>query len=68
MTDLYIEHDTDSRDCWCNPALYALCPECGGSEEGCWRCESGHNGLVVTAGPEGDETLIIVHNDIRVPA
>jgi hypothetical protein len=57
------EHDTDSRDCWCKPDLFTICPECDGSDEGCWYCGKPYNGLVLTDDPDENETLIIAHND-----
>lgn len=64
-SDATREHDTDSHDCWCGPDLYWLCPDCGGSAEGCWRCGDPHPGLLLVPRDSpllaDDITLVIVH-------
>jgi hypothetical protein len=57
-----VAHDTESLDCWCNPTLNRLCPECGSIPEGCWRCVGGL--IVLTRAEAGliDEPLLIVHH------
>lgn len=56
-----LEHDTDSVDCWCEPAIVQACPECASAPEkpdpGCWHC--GGRGVVPVYDPEGD--VIVIH-------
>jgi hypothetical protein len=57
-------HDTDNPDCWCNPDLFTICPECGPDIYDCWRCNHPYRGLVPATYPmDADEPLIIAHND-----
>ena len=60
-----VEHQEESRTCWCNPRVEQECPEChGGPVKGelfsCPRCNS--KGWV----PLYDEELpaVILHNDV----
>lgn len=47
------EH-TESKDCWCQPLVTKLCPECDGS--GCSICDSG-----LIESDTIDSDLIIIH-------
>jgi hypothetical protein len=67
-------HQTRSSDttCWCLPAHYRICPECGGDERGCWKCTDGvgPNGLLRITPTEAaviGEALVIAHNDRPMP-
>ncbi len=56
------EHQTDGRECWCNPSYRRVCEECDGNDAGCWACENGT--ILVSANQFADDvTLIVVHND-----
>lgn len=49
-----VDHD-ESRDCWCQPTVKRLCPECDG--DGCWMCGDG-----VLPGASPTEDALVVHN------
>jgi hypothetical protein len=33
-----IQGHVESMNCWCAPALEAICTGCDGAEGGCWKC------------------------------
>jgi len=61
-----LEHDTDDEQCWCNPEVLQLCPECAkvnddaSANEDCWKCAG--RGLVHEY--DDENTSIIVHKDL----
>jgi hypothetical protein len=54
----------ERTDCWCEPTVCVVCPECRGAPASapvCWRCAG--VGLVL-APPEITTNRIIIHRDI----
>lgn len=54
-------------DCWCGAVGYSLCPECEGSDDGCWRCAphwaaAQATGLIPAL--PTDTPAVVVHEDV----
>jgi hypothetical protein len=58
------EHVTEGYDCWCKPEVLAVCPECEGSEAGCWKCVRGFLQCKDPASYDGPHRLLIIHHDV----
>lgn len=55
-----LEHELDSRECWCLPEVLQPCPECDEPPTpDCWRCAG--RGLVEAF--DDDEACVIVHRE-----
>lgn len=57
-------HTSFAGECWCNPVVLKVCPECEDEWDGdgfCWKC--GGEGLVVCEEYEQEEQngLVFVH-------
>lgn len=63
LTSMELEHEFGSRTCWCNPRLADHCPECGGKDPDCWRCDE--LGLVDVDIDYPSEVVIIHIDKIR---
>ena len=57
-----LEHETDSRECWCRPEILQPCPENCAQGADCWRCA----GRGVVAEYDSELPLIVVHREVRV--
>jgi hypothetical protein len=61
-----LEHQLDPF-CWCVPDVFMTCTNCGGSEHGCYLCET--TGQILIDNPTAellttlDTNLHIVHHD-----
>jgi len=57
-----VDHD-DRPDCWCQPELTAVCPECEDEDQpgDCWRC--GGRGLVPAESSPG-APRVVIHNAV----
>lgn len=54
-----VDHD-QVRTCWCQPTLFAPCPEkCFEEEDPCWRCE-GERTIPVDL--DFEESVQVIHN------
>lgn len=53
-----LEHEVDSRECWCLPEVLQPCPECDADED-CWRCAG--RGLVEAY--DEDRDCVIRHRE-----
>ena len=52
------EHILGSRQCWCEPRILLLCPECEWQDtDGCWRCDG--RGIIPHDG--SDKPAIVEH-------
>ena len=56
MEQMSLEHEP-GRACWCGPRIAKPCPECGGDDPTCWRCDE--SGLGDTTTDDTDDVLVI---------
>lgn len=56
-----MDHDTESRTCWCNPRVEQVCPRCDGLGGNCRNCEG--TGWVTVY--DDEEPAVIIHNDVE---
>lgn len=57
-------HHTDSADCWCQPDLRQICPECEAADNvraSCWRCKADPLGAGWVAPYDDERTTVIIH-------